>query len=189
MGGKWVSSPNINKYFKSEYWFILLSTNSFISLPTKLERFNSNKISDFKITFVFNWSASTTSSECNIFKSSANSTNSSGANIKYSISLFLSNFKISGFKISGIIVGDLITGNVVKGKPDMKHTVVKGVIVRQKQEFKRPDGTTIKFESNGLVVLKDEKSGSPKGTVIKGAIGKEVGERFPAVARIANVIV
>lgn len=86
-------------------------------------------------------------------------------------------------------VGDLITANVVKGKPEMKHTVVKCVVVRQKQEYKRPDGTTIKFETNGVVVLKDEKSAAPKGTIIKGAIGKEVGERFPAVARIANVIV
>jgi large subunit ribosomal protein L14 len=86
-------------------------------------------------------------------------------------------------------VGDLITGNVTKGKPDMKHTVVKAVIVRQKQEYKRPDGTVIKFESNGAVVLKDEKSAGPKGTLIKGPIGKEVGERFPAVARIASVIV
>ncbi len=86
-------------------------------------------------------------------------------------------------------VGDMVTANIVKGNPEMKHTVIKGVIVRQKQEYKRPDGTTIKFESNGLIVLKDEKSAGPKGTIIKGAIGKEVGERFPAVARIASVIV
>jgi len=85
-------------------------------------------------------------------------------------------------------VGDLVTANVTKGKPDMKHNVVKCVIVRQKQEFKRPDGTTIKFESNGAVVLKDDKGG-PKGTIIKGAIAKEVGERFPAVARISNIVV
>ncbi len=86
-------------------------------------------------------------------------------------------------------VGDMVTANVVKGKPEVKHTVVKCVIVRQKQEFKRPDGTTIKFESNGAIVLKDEKNVGPKGTVIKGAIAKEVGERFPSVARIASVIV
>ncbi len=86
-------------------------------------------------------------------------------------------------------VGDLVTAHVVKGKPDMKHTVVKCVVVRQKQEYKRPDGTNIKFESNGVVILKDEKSATPKGTIVKGAIGKEVGERFPAVARIANIIV
>ncbi|MEC8339917.1 MAG: uL14 family ribosomal protein [Nanoarchaeota archaeon] len=86
-------------------------------------------------------------------------------------------------------VGDLVTANVTKGKPEMKHTVVKCVVVRQKQEFKRPDGTTIKFESNGLVVLKDEKSASPKGTIVKGAVAKEVGERFPAVARLANIMI
>lgn len=85
-------------------------------------------------------------------------------------------------------VGDMVTANVTKGKPDMKHNVVKCVIVRQKQEFKRPNGQTIKFESNGAVVLKDDK-GQPKGTLIKGAIAKEVGERFPAVARISNIVV
>lgn len=86
-------------------------------------------------------------------------------------------------------VGDLVTAHVTKGKPDMKHTVVKCVIVRQKQEFKRPDGTTIQFESNGAVVLKDEKQGVPKGTIVKGPVAKEVGERFAQVARLASVIV
>lgn len=86
-------------------------------------------------------------------------------------------------------VGDIFTGNVIKGKPDVKHTVVKCVIVKQKQEYKRPDGTTIKFESNGAVILKEEKTFTPKGTIIKGPIGKEVAERFPAVARIASIIV
>lgn len=85
-------------------------------------------------------------------------------------------------------VGDLFTAHVIKGKPEMKHTVVKCVLVRQKQEYKRPDGTNIKFQSNGMVIFKDDK-GNPKGTIIKGVIAKEVGERFPAVARIASVIV
>jgi large subunit ribosomal protein L14 len=85
-------------------------------------------------------------------------------------------------------IGDMFTAHVIKGKPDMKHNVVKCVLVRQKQEYKRPDGTNVKFQSNGVVVLKDEK-GNPKGTIVKGVIAKEVGERFPAVARIANIIV
>lgn len=85
-------------------------------------------------------------------------------------------------------VGDQVTAHVTKGKPDMKHTVVKCVIVRQKQEFRRPTGVTVKFESNGAVVLKDEK-GTPKGTLVKGALAKEVGERFPQVARLASIIV
>lgn len=86
-------------------------------------------------------------------------------------------------------VGDVVTAHVISGKPEMKHSVVKCVIVRQKQEFKRPDGTTIKFESNGAVIVKDEKTGAPKGTLVKGAIAKEVSDRFPAVARLANIMV
>ena len=92
-------------------------------------------------------------------------------------------------KLENAGVGDLVTAHVTKGRPDMKHSVVKCVIVRQTQEFKRPDGTNIKFESNGAVILKDEKSASPKGTLIKGAIAKEVSERFPSVARLAGVMV
>lgn len=85
-------------------------------------------------------------------------------------------------------VADQVTAHVTKGKPDMKHTVVKCVIVRQRQEYRRPNGTTIKFESNGAVVLKDER-GTPKGTIVKGALAKEVGDRFPQVARLASIIV
>ncbi|MFW6286126.1 MAG: uL14 family ribosomal protein [Nanoarchaeota archaeon] len=85
-------------------------------------------------------------------------------------------------------IGDMFTAHVIKGKPDMKHNVVKCVLVRQKQEFKRPNGTNVKFASNGVVVLKDEK-GNPKGTIVKGVMAKEVGERFPAITRIANIIV
>ncbi|MCH8519691.1 MAG: uL14 family ribosomal protein [Nanoarchaeota archaeon] len=84
-------------------------------------------------------------------------------------------------------VGDMVSAHVTKGRPDIKHTVVKAVIVRQKQQYRRLDGMVVSFESNAAVILKDEK-GAPKGTVVKGVVGKEVAERFPQVARIASVI-
>lgn len=84
-------------------------------------------------------------------------------------------------------VGDMVTAHVTKGRPDIKHTVVKAVIVRQKQQYRRLDGMVVSFESNAAVILKDEK-GSPKGTVVKGVVGREVAERYPQVARIASVI-
>jgi large subunit ribosomal protein L14 len=98
-------------------------------------------------------------------------------------------FKSVKRKLDCAGVGDLVTGNILAGKPEIKHTVVKAVVVRQKQEYKRPDGTTIKFQSNGCVIIKEEKTGSPKGTLIKGPIGKEVGERYPGVARIGKIVV
>ena len=85
-------------------------------------------------------------------------------------------------------VGDLIFVSVKKGKLEMRKTVVPAVIVRQKKEFRRVDGTRIKFEDNAAVVLKDVK-GNPKGTIFKGPIAKEAAERWPAVAKVANMIV
>ncbi|MBW3012169.1 50S ribosomal protein L14 [Candidatus Woesearchaeota archaeon] len=86
-------------------------------------------------------------------------------------------------------VSDLVIASVKKGTPDMRKTVVPAVIVRQRKEYKRPDGTRIKFEDNAAVVLKEEKGGNPKGTIIKGPIAKEVADRWPAVAKIAKIIV
>ena len=85
-------------------------------------------------------------------------------------------------------VGDLIMAAVKKGKPDMRKQVVYAIIVRQKKEYRRPDGTRIKFEDNSAVVLKDEK-GNPKGTIFKGPIAKEVTERWPAVAAVASIVI
>jgi large subunit ribosomal protein L14 len=85
-------------------------------------------------------------------------------------------------------VSDLILAAVKKGSPEMRKQVVYAIIVRQKKEYRRRDGSRIKFEDNAAVVLKDEK-GNPKGTIFKGAIAKEVCERWPAVAKVASIIV
>lgn len=91
-------------------------------------------------------------------------------------------------RISSCGVGDLVMASVVSGKPDIRKHVVHAIIVRQKKEYRRADGTRIKFEDNAAVVLKDEK-GNPKGTIFKGAIAKEVCERWPGIAKIANIVV
>lgn len=84
-------------------------------------------------------------------------------------------------------VGDLVMASVRAGKPEMRKQVVLAVIVRQRKEYKRPDGTRIKFEDNAAVVLKDDK-GNPKGTIFKGPLAKEACERWPAVAKVARMI-
>ncbi len=91
-------------------------------------------------------------------------------------------------KMPSARVGDLVQASVVKGKPDMRKTVVWAIIVRQKKEYKRLDGTRIKFEDNAAVVLKDDK-GNPKGTIFKGPIAKEACERWPGIAKVASMIV
>ncbi|MFC1690965.1 50S ribosomal protein L14 [Nanoarchaeota archaeon] len=85
-------------------------------------------------------------------------------------------------------IGDMVLASVKRGKPDMRKKVVFAIIVRQRKSFRRADGTRVKFEDNAAVVLKDDK-GNPKGTIFKGPIAKEVSERWPAVAKVASIIV
>lgn len=85
-------------------------------------------------------------------------------------------------------VGDLVKASVIKGRPDMRKTVVLAVVVRQKKEYRRLDGTRVKFEDNAVVVVKDEK-GNPKGTILKGPVAKEACERWPGISKISSIIV
>ncbi len=85
-------------------------------------------------------------------------------------------------------VGDLVMASVRKGRPDMRKQTVFAVIVRQRKDYRRADGTRIKFEDNSAVVLKDNK-GNPKGTIFKGAIAKEACDRWPGIAKVASIVV
>lgn len=84
-------------------------------------------------------------------------------------------------------VGSLTFCKVYSGTEKVRHQVFRAVIVRQKKELKRPDGTRVQFEDNAAVIV-DEK-GDPKGSQIKGPIAKEVVERFPTVGKIATIVV
>ena len=85
-------------------------------------------------------------------------------------------------------IADWVKVSVKKGIPDMKGKVFDAVIIRQKKTYRRFNGERIAFEDNAVAILKDDK-GNPKGTQIKGPIAREVLERWPSVAKIANIIV
>ncbi|NJL44222.1 MAG: 50S ribosomal protein L14 [Nitrosarchaeum sp.] len=91
-------------------------------------------------------------------------------------------------RLAGAGVGDLVHATVKAGKPDMRKQVVFAVIVRQCKEYRRADGTRVRFEDNAAVVLKDDK-GNPKGTIFKGPVAKEACARWPGVAKVASIIV
>ena len=91
-------------------------------------------------------------------------------------------------KNAGAGIGDMVSVRVVKGRPDMRNKVALGVVVRQRKEYKRANGMRVKFAENSVAILKDDK-GNPKGTIFKGPIAKEATERWPAVAKLASIIV
>ncbi|RLJ03402.1 MAG: 50S ribosomal protein L14 [Candidatus Aenigmatarchaeota archaeon] len=84
-------------------------------------------------------------------------------------------------------VGDLVKCSVVRGDPKIRDELPLAVIVRQRKEWRRPDGTRVKFESNAAVLVNEK--GLPRGSEIKGVIAKEAVKRFPAIGKIASVVV
>lgn len=84
-------------------------------------------------------------------------------------------------------VGDLVTVSVKKGTPEMRKQVFPAVIVRQRKQYRRSDGTRIEFADNAAVIVDENED--VKGTEIKGPVAREAGERFPKVASAASVIV
>ncbi len=84
-------------------------------------------------------------------------------------------------------VGDIVVVTVKKGTPDMRKQVHYAVIIRQRKEYRRPDGMRVKFEDNAAVITDDK--GNPKGSEIRGPVAREAAERFPKIGSIASIIV
>ena len=85
-------------------------------------------------------------------------------------------------------VGYLVKVSVRKGNVETKKQVFWAVVVRQKKEYRRLDGTMTKFSDNSVVILKDDK-GNPKGTIFKGPVAKEAAERWPGISKVANIVI
>lgn len=84
-------------------------------------------------------------------------------------------------------VGDIVIVTVKKGAPDIRKQIHYAVIVRQRKEYRRPDGTRVKFDDNAAVITNER--GEPKGSEIRGAVAREAAERFPKIGTIASIIV
>jgi large subunit ribosomal protein L14 len=84
-------------------------------------------------------------------------------------------------------LGDIATISVKKGTPDMRKKMEKAVVIRQKKEYRRPDGLRVSFEDNAMVIVNENNE--PKGTEIKGPVAREVAERFPKIGSMATIIV
>jgi large subunit ribosomal protein L14 len=75
-------------------------------------------------------------------------------------------------------VGDVIVGTVKVAQPNAqvkKGDVVRAVVVRTAKEFKRPDGSNIRFDENAAVLITPQNN--PRGTRIFGPVARELRER------------
>lgn len=89
-------------------------------------------------------------------------------------------------------LGDIVTGSVKEAAPHglvKKGDVVHLVIVRQRKEYRRPDGTYVRFSENAGVII-DPESKDPKGTRIFGPIARELKNKgFSKIISLAPEVV
>jgi large subunit ribosomal protein L14 len=76
-------------------------------------------------------------------------------------------------------IGDVVVGTVKSATPQAnvkKSEIVHAVIVRCAKEWRRKDGSSIRFDDNAAVIL-DGETKNPKGTRIFGPVARELRER------------
>ncbi len=87
-------------------------------------------------------------------------------------------------------IGDIIVVSVKEAEPRKsvkKKEVVKAVIVRQRKEIKRNDGTYVRFGDNAVVIVDGKE---PKGGRIFGPIPRELKEKgFDKIISLAEEVV
>jgi len=74
-------------------------------------------------------------------------------------------------------IGDIIVASVKEAEPRgtiKKKAVVRAVIVRQRKNLRRKDGSYISFSDNAAVIVDGTE---PKGTRIFGPIAREIRDR------------
>lgn len=76
-------------------------------------------------------------------------------------------------------VGDIVVATVKSATPDgsvKKSDVVRAVIVRTTKEYRRTDGSYIRFDDNAAVILADDLT-NPRGTRVFGPVARELRDK------------
>lgn len=88
-------------------------------------------------------------------------------------------------------VGDVITASVKEIIPEgtvKKGEVVRAVVVRTRSPIRRLDGSTVRFNSNAVVLIDNQKN--PRGTRIFGPVARELREKeFTKILSLAPEVV
>ena len=75
-------------------------------------------------------------------------------------------------------IGDIFVATVKVANPGgvvKKSEVVKAVLVRSNKQYRRPDGSYIRFDENAAVII--DNANNPKGTRIFGPVARELREK------------
>jgi len=88
-------------------------------------------------------------------------------------------------------VGDIIVASIKEAAPNTQvksGEVVRAVVVRTAKEYRRPDGSYIKFDQNAAVLVTPENE--PRGTRIFGPVARELREKsFTRIVSLAPEVI
>ncbi|MCJ7518885.1 MAG: 50S ribosomal protein L14 [Anaerolineaceae bacterium] len=89
-------------------------------------------------------------------------------------------------------IGDIVVATVKSATPQAtvkKSEVIKAVIVRTTKEWRRKDGSTIKFDDNAAVILGTDGE-NPVGSRIFGPVARELREKgFMKIVSLAPEVI
>lgn len=75
-------------------------------------------------------------------------------------------------------IGDIFVATVKVANPGgvvKKSEIVRAVLVRSKKQYRRPDGSYIRFDENAAVII--DNTNNPRGTRIFGPVARELREK------------
>jgi large subunit ribosomal protein L14 len=88
-------------------------------------------------------------------------------------------------------VGDMIVvaiKQVTPGSPIRKGEMSRAVVVRQAQPIRRPDGSSIRFDENAVVLISDQRN--PRGTRVFRPVARELREKeFMRIVSLAPEVI
>ena len=88
-------------------------------------------------------------------------------------------------------VGDIIVASIKEAAPNTQvkaGEVVRAVVVRTAKEYRRQDGSYIKFDHNAAVLVTEENE--PRGTRIFGPVARELREKsFTRIVSLAPEVI
>lgn len=89
-------------------------------------------------------------------------------------------------------LGDIVVVSIKEAEPRKlvkKKDVVRAVVARQRQPYRRKDGSYIRFDDNAVIIL-EGKTKEPKAGRIFGPVPRELRERgFTKIVSLAEEIV
>ena len=84
-------------------------------------------------------------------------------------------------------VGDMVNVRIMEGAEKLRNQVFQAIVVRQKKEYARADGSRISFYDNAAVLTTPD--GDLKGTEIKGPVARESANKWPGVQSASSIVI